>query len=193
MFDIMNLLCLIGLTGCGKTYIRDNILCKDHNDGLTFKQVLQITTRERRKDEINNPNTYLFVNDETYVALFNDDQLFATTEFNGNKYGTLKQLCIDKPNFYNVIIANAEGYKQICKELKDTNANIFAIHISSDDSENYFKAHNNRTEEQIQEEKNSLNSIIYDALILNNKDNRATYDYIIKTFNESGVLLSNET
>ena len=183
----MNLLCLIGLTGCGKTYIRDNILCKDHSDRFTFKQVLQVTTRERREDEINNPNTYLFVNDETYDALVNDNQLFAVTNFNGNRYGTLKQLCINKENFYNVIIANAEGYKQICKELKDEDVNIWAVYVSSDDSKNYFEKHNNRTEEQIKEEMDALNSIIYDTSISNDKDNRATYETIIQSFIESGV------
>jgi guanylate kinase len=185
----MNLLCLIGLTGCGKTYIRDNILCKDHNDRFTFKQVLQVTTRERRDDEINNPNTYLFVNNETYDALCNDNQLFAITNFNENKYGTLKQMCIDKEDFYNVIIANAEGYKQICKELKDnSNANIFAIYVSSDDCENHFKLHNNRTEEQIQEEMKALNSIIYDACIKNDKNCRANYEDIIQNLIKSGVI-----
>lgn len=80
----MQYLVLVGVSGAGKTSLRDN-LCKRYPE--IFYKVNQATTRPMRETETE--DDYLFITEEQYDNM--KDELIGRTEVNGYRYGSLVQ------------------------------------------------------------------------------------------------------
>jgi len=95
-----------------------------------YNHLQQVTTRSRRKEEIENFCNYLFINDKIYKRLDKGKLLFGRIKkksFNGNNYGTFNLLKDDK---INICILNEEGIEDFFKNFyseKKYNVIIFIL------------------------------------------------------------------
>lgn len=139
-----NILVLCGVSGSGKTYIRNlikNTICmKD----LSFHIPMQVTTRKKRYEE--GPCDYIFLSKEDFDILADNEELVAYTNFNEKEYGTIKNNICPGNNVINLIVASAEGCKDILNVYKENNnVNIKTALVLSDLDEKILKSHNDRT------------------------------------------------
>lgn len=74
---------ITGTSCSGKSTIAQK-LCKEVD--LRFKQVIAITTRNRRKDDLN----YEYVSNEEFDQLLADQKLLVNSTYRGKKYGIKK-------------------------------------------------------------------------------------------------------
>lgn len=94
-----------GVSGVGKTYVRDALVEKYPEKYCSIKQV---TTRARREGELE--DAYLFLTKDEYDKM--QHSLIGRTEINGNYYGSIieegeERICI--------IILNEEGIRDFRK------------------------------------------------------------------------------
>ena len=75
---------ITGTSCSGKSTIAQK-LCKEVD--LRFKQVIAITTRNRRKDDLN----YEYVSNEEFDQLLADQKLLVNSTYRGKKYGIKKE------------------------------------------------------------------------------------------------------
>jgi len=81
------LIILSGPSGVGKDTIFRQLLER----GLDLKKAISATTREGRPHEVDGVN-YYFKTTEEFNKLIEDNELLEWTVYNGNFYGTLKQI-----------------------------------------------------------------------------------------------------
>jgi len=83
---------LIGLSGVGKSTLRDYVL---RNSGHNIKKLIAVTTRTPRRGEVEGEDKY-FVDYDTFERLYADGQLCVVTEVYGNLYAFYEHdLCMD--------------------------------------------------------------------------------------------------
>lgn len=72
---------LSGITGAGKSYLKKHII-----NELNFKNIVIVTTRDKRNDEVDGIDKH-FVTDEEFEKMKSDGKISVTFDFLGNKYG----------------------------------------------------------------------------------------------------------
>ena len=73
-------------SGAGKTTLARSLLEEDNNINLS----ISVTTRKKRETEINNKD-YIFLNDNEFNRLIENNKLLEYAEVFGNRYGTPKE------------------------------------------------------------------------------------------------------
>lgn len=108
-----------GVSGVGKTYLRDALVQRYPEKYCVVKQV---TTRSRRVDEPE--DAYIFLKDKSeYDSLH--DQLVGRTEINGNYYGSL---IVPEETRICVIILNEEGIRDFrSNKVLESNSLFIAL------------------------------------------------------------------
>ena len=74
---------IVGESGCGKTYLRDNLI-KRHPD--RYCEIRSTVSRQPRESE--DVNAYHFINRTTFEKLIHTNELLQHVEWGGNYYGT---------------------------------------------------------------------------------------------------------
>lgn len=103
---------LSGITGAGKSYLKKHIINK-----LNFKNIVIVTTRAKRKGEVDGVDKH-FVSDEEFERLKMSGTISVTFEFLGHKYGYYTKDLLSNHNgvtelHYNTI----DEFKKIAKDV----------------------------------------------------------------------------
>ncbi len=158
---------LSGITGVGKSYFK-KCMIKD----LKFKNMVIVTTREKREREIEGVDKY-FVTQEQFAQLKNKNDILVDFKFLGNQYAYKKEDLFSKEN------SVTELHYNTIYEFKKANNYIVSIYIIPKDinlakQELYKRNLPKKVEKlRIQEIEQQLNEF------LNNKKLQQQFDYII--------------
>ena len=114
---------LSGITGTGKSFFKDVIV-----KGLGFKNLVIVTTREKRCGEINGIDKE-FVSDEEFEEMVKKEEVTANFEFLEAKYGYRKELLESQENQV------TEVHYSTIYDIKKHASNIFSIYIKPNDVE----------------------------------------------------------
>ena len=117
------IVCLVGLSGCGKTTIA-RILDKAYN----YNVIHSYTTRGKRSDD---EYGHIFVNDDAFHTLNETDlrnEIIAYTNYNGYHYWALRAQYKDKGT--SIYIVDPRGVDLLRQNVKD--AEIIVINIVTD-------------------------------------------------------------
>ena len=111
-------------SGAGKTTICKNIIEKVDNVSLS----ISVTTRKKRKDEIEGKD-YFFKNNQEFFQMFNNNEFIESAKVFGNFYGTLKAEVLQKiENGIDVLVdIDWQGTRQIEKHLLEDIVKIFIL------------------------------------------------------------------
>lgn len=158
---------LSGITGAGKSYLKKHII-----ERLNFKNIVIVTTRDKRKNEKNGIDKH-FVSDEEFEHLKETGKTSVAFDFLGNKYAYYTD---DLNSTENSI---TELHYSTIKEFKQVAKNVISI---------YIKPHNiKKATEQLKMrklpwkvEKQRLQEIKEQIIEFEkNKDLKEQFDYII--------------
>lgn len=108
---------LSGITGAGKSYLKKHIIEK-----LNFKNIVIVTTRDKRKNEMNGIDKH-FVTDEEFEHLKRIGKTSVAFDFLGNKYAYYTE---DLNSLENSI---TELHYSTIKEFKKVAKNVISIYI----------------------------------------------------------------
>ena len=108
---------LSGITGTGKSFFKEAI-----SKELNFKNLAIVTTRARRKNEVNGVDKE-FVNEEEFEKLVEKQEVVVDFEFLGAKYGYRKEKLESNENQV------TEVHYSTIYEIKKHIPNIFSIYI----------------------------------------------------------------
>lgn len=114
---------LSGITGTGKSFFKDAI-----SKELNFKNLAIVTTRNKRKNEVNGIDKE-FVSEEEFEELVKNKEVVVDFEFLGAKYGYRRKLLESNEN--QVTEVHYSTIYDIKKHAKD----IFSIYIIPNDVE----------------------------------------------------------
>lgn len=114
---------LSGVTGTGKSFFKDTIAKE-----LNFKNLAIVTTREKRKNEVNGIDKE-FVSEEKFEELVNSNDVVVDFEFLGAKYGYRKERLESDENQV------TEVHYSTIYEIKKHTPNIFSLYIIPKDIE----------------------------------------------------------
>lgn len=114
---------LSGITGTGKSFFKDAI-----SKELNFKNLAIVTTRNKRKNEVNGIDKE-FVSEEEFEKLVKNKEVVVDFEFLGAKYGYRRKLLESNEN--QVTEVHYSTIYDIKKHAKD----IFSIYIIPNDVE----------------------------------------------------------
>lgn len=174
----INILCILGASGSGKTILMDKLIkhysdVYDNVSGVkTFIKIPQVTTREKRENE--DDDAYKFISEKEYDYLCSQNKLTARTTVVGKRYGAF----LDVPNLRNrynidktifVIVVNASGLKSIKNFIKEDNENKYNLRniIVRPHNNIPYTVRKNRNKEEISKEMIDL-AEIKDATIIEN-------------------------
>lgn len=108
---------LSGITGAGKSYLKKHII-----ERLKFKNIVIVTTRAKRINEIDGIDKH-FVTDEEFEGLKKFGKISVDFEFLGNKYGYLTEdLIFDENSITELHYSTIDNFKKIAK-------NVISIYI----------------------------------------------------------------
>lgn len=103
---------LSGITGVGKSYIKKHIIEK-----LNFKNIVIVTTREKRKNEVNGIDKH-FVNEQEFENLQKQGKTSVNFEFLENKYAYYtKDLISDENSITELHYDTIEEFKKVAKNV----------------------------------------------------------------------------
>lgn len=108
---------LSGITGAGKSYLKKHIINK-----LNFKNIVIVTTREKRTNEVEGIDKH-FVSEEEFERLKNSGEISVCFEFLGNKYGYYTKDLNDGIN------SITELHYSTIDEFKRCAKNVISIYI----------------------------------------------------------------
>lgn len=108
---------LSGITGVGKSYFKKCII-----QDLKFKNMAIVTTREKRKKEIEGIDKY-FVTQEQFEQLKNKEDILVDFEFLGNQYAYRKEDLFFEGN------SVTELHYDTIDEFKKVNNHVLSIYI----------------------------------------------------------------
>ena len=111
-------------SGAGKTTICKKIL--EEVNGINLS--VSVTTRKKRKDEVEGVD-YFFKNDEEFILMIKNDEFIENAKVFGNYYGTLKEEVLKKiKNGVDVLVdIDWQGTRQIQKHIPEDIVKIFIL------------------------------------------------------------------
>lgn len=160
------LLCVIGRSASGKDTLVQK-LCE--RTGL--KQIISYTTRERR---VNEGDTHIFINDEQYQYMEDENQIAAFTQIGQYKYCcTVKQLYEN-----DIYVIDPAGVKHL-RELNLPNLRLVTVYINVPDSVREYRALNLRGDDKIKWRVRNRNESEQFRQMLRDAD----FDYAVQNLN----------
>ena len=113
-------------SGAGKTTICKKIL--EEVNGINLS--VSVTTRKKRKDEVEGVD-YFFKNDEEFILMIKNDEFIENAKVFGNYYGTLKEEVLKKiKNGVDVLVdIDWQGTRQIQKYIPEDIVKIFKTNL----------------------------------------------------------------
>ena len=157
---------LSGITGTGKSFFKDAI-----SKELNFKNLAIVTTRNKRKNEVNGIDKE-FVSEEEFEKLKKEKQIVVDFEFLGAKYAYRKADLTSNANQV------TEVHYNTIYNFKNNATNVFAIYIIPKDLERAKQELKNRNlAEEV--EKDRLKEIDEHVKEYEqNKDLQNQFDYV---------------
>lgn len=158
---------IAGNSGSGKSYMTTRLV-NDFPD--IFRKLPQYTTRPKRENE---GNEYIYTNKEYFNSI--KDTLIATTEVNGNFYGTKPE--VEGDSRTGIVIVNALGLKNGINDLNTHYQNIDYGVIFLDNDEPFESRKDKRDiDKEIKDLKEVLKNISseFKRNVQNNKNNPIT-------------------
>lgn len=158
---------LSGITGVGKSYIKKHIIEK-----LNFKNIVIVTTREKRENEVNGIDKH-FVNEQEFENLQKQGKTSVNFEFLENKYAYYtKDLISDENSITELHYDTIEEFKKVAK-------NVISIYVKPKKIKLAIKQLKLRGLPSIVE-KNRIKEIKQQILEFEkNKELNGMFDYII--------------
>lgn len=160
------LLCIMGRSASGKDTLV-NKLCE--RTGL--KQIISYATRERR---VNEGDTHIFINDEQYQYMEDENQIAAFTQI-----GQYKYFCTVKQLYENdIYVIDPAGVKHL-RELNLPNLRLVTVYINVPDSVREYRALNLRGDDKIKWRVRNRNESEQFRQMLRDAD----FDYAVQNLN----------
>jgi len=121
------LVIIVGGSGSGKSTLERELESRFPNE---FHRAISVTTRDIRvKDGEKDGKNYFFKTKEEFNSL----KLIERTEFNGNFYGVQEEQIHKSKN--TVLVVEPEGLLSLEEWIKNSNIEIFLVHINIDKDE----------------------------------------------------------
>ena len=156
-------------SGAGKTTICKKLI--DEVDGIELS--VSVTTRKKRKDEVDGKH-YFFKNKDEFKKLLNENQFLEHATVFGCLYGTLKYEVMSKINKGIDIIVDIDwqGTRQIAKRLPKDVIKVFILPPSMKELENRLGKRASENEENFKKRMSEAKKEIshykeYDFVIVN--------------------------
>ena len=157
---------LSGITGIGKSFFKNVIV-----DELKFKNMVIVTTRAKRKNEIDGIDKN-FVSNEQFEMLKSNNEIAVDFNFLGSKYGyKVNDLNLDENQV-------TEVHYNTIYEFKKNAKNVFAIYMIPSDFERAKKELLKRELPKDVEEKRLKEIEEHIKEFNSNKDLQKQFDYI---------------
>ncbi|QXN67757.1 hypothetical protein FPHOBKDP_00003 [Listeria phage LPJP1] len=178
-------LALCGISGSGKNSV-ESILdgYYDNVNGVFFKKLNQVTTRNIRNTDEFNSGIYSFITIDIY-NLIKENLIGKTVIDNKYYYGTLDTSTTD--GCINTIIVNAKGLSNLKNDLNnkygEDNYDLFVLQIAN----NTPVERRNRDAEFIRGEYNDLKGLS-NATLINNPSKWLTVSDVINCLKKEGFL-----
>ena len=162
-------------SGAGKTTICKKIL--EEVNGINLS--VSVTTRKKRKDEVEGVD-YFFKNDEEFLLIIKNDEFIENAKVFGNYYGTLKEEVLKKiKNGVDVLVdIDWQGSRQIQKHMPEDIVKIFILPPSIKELEYRLRNRASENEEDffkrmLEARKEISHFDEYDFIIINENVNEA--------------------
>ena len=162
-------------SGAGKTTICKKIL--EEVNGINLS--VSVTTRKKRKDEVEGVD-YFFKNDEEFLLMIKNDEFIENAKVFGNYYGTLKEEVLKKiKNGVDVLVdIDWQGTRQIQKHMPEDIVKIFILPPSIKELEYRLRNRASENEEDffkrmLEARKEISHFDEYDFIIINENINEA--------------------
>ena len=162
-------------SGAGKTTICKKIL--EEVNGINLS--VSVTTRKKRKDEVEGVD-YFFKNDEEFILMIKNDEFIENAKVFGNYYGTLKEEVLKKiKNGVDILVdIDWQGTRQIQKHIPEDIVKIFILPPSIKELECRLRNRASENEEDflkrmLEARKEISHFDEYDFIIINENINEA--------------------
>ena len=162
-------------SGAGKTTICKKIL--EEVNGINLS--VSVTTRKKRKDEVEGVD-YFFKNDEEFLLMIKNDEFIENAKVFGNYYGTLKEEVLKKiKNGVDVLVdIDWQGTRQIQKHIPEDIVKIFILPPSIKELECRLRNRASENEEDflkrmLEARKEISHFDEYDFIVINENINEA--------------------
>lgn len=162
-------------SGAGKTTICKKIL--EEVNGINLS--VSVTTRKKRKDEVEGVD-YFFKNDEEFLLMIKNDEFIEHAKVFGNYYGTLKEEVLKKiKNGVDILVdIDWQGTRQIQKHIPEDIVKIFILPPSIKELECRLRNRASENEEDflkrmLEARKEISHFDEYDFIIINENINEA--------------------
>ena len=140
---------------------------------------VSVTTRKKRKDEVEGVD-YFFKNDEEFLLMIKNDEFIENAKVFGNYYGTLKEEVLKKiKNGVDVLVdIDWQGTRQIQKHMPEDIVKIFILPPSIKELEYRLRNRASENEEDffkrmLEARKEISHFDEYDFIIINENVNEA--------------------
>ena len=157
-------------SGAGKTTICKKLI--DQVDGIDLS--VSVTTRKKRKDEIDGKH-YFFTNKDKFRKLLKENQFLEYANVFGCLYGTLKNEVVSKIDRGTDVIVDIDwqGTRQIAKQLPKDIVKVFILPPSMRELENRLGKRASENKENFKKRMSEAKKEIshyteYDFVIVNN-------------------------
>ena len=158
-------------SGAGKTTLARRLVQEDKN----IKLSVSVTTRKKRKEESNNKD-YIFLDNEEFDALINNDKLLEHAKVFGNRYGTPKKPVLDALFAGNDILFDIDwqGTQALREKEPKHIVSVFILPPSTKELEARLLARGQDTKQEVIKRMSKANSEIthwpeYDYIIINDE------------------------
>ncbi len=172
------ILIISGPSGSGKTTICKRLLELDNN---LFYSV-SATTREKRKNEVNGID-YIFLTEDEFLKMVENDELLEWAEIYGKFYGTPKKPILENMNKNKDIIMDidVQGKRRIERNFRGRVISVFLIPPSKDILIERLRKRGDLKENELQKRISLIDTEInyrweYDYWVLNDDLERAVLD-----------------
>ena len=162
-------------SGAGKTTICKKIL--EEVNGINLS--VSVTTRKKRKDEVEGVD-YFFKNDEEFILMIKNDEFIENAKVFGNYYGTLKEEVLKKiKNGVDILVdIDWQGTRQIQEHIPEDIVKIFILPPSIKELECRLRNRASENEEDflkrmLEARKEISHFDEYDFIIINENINEA--------------------
>ena len=157
---------LSGITGTGKSFFKDAI-----SKELNFKNLAIVTTRNKRKNEVNGIDKE-FISEEEFEKLVKNKEVVVDFEFLGAKYGYRKEKLESSENQV------TEVHYSTIYEFKKNAKNVFSIYMIPKDLERAKQELRKRNLSKETEQKRLKEIDEHIKEYEQNKDLQKQFDYV---------------